>query len=65
MSQEFSFGPAKFYFWQPRRNFSDKVTIKIHLLSKKNGKVYVLKVISSLNCSYGHVEASFNKPVKK
>ena len=45
MSQEFSFGPANFYFWQPRRIFSDKVSIKIPSLSKKNGKVYVLKNI--------------------
>ena len=65
MSQKVSFGPANFFFWQPRRNFSDKASIKILLLSKKNGKVYVLEIISSLKCSYGHVECSFNKPAKK
>ena len=65
MSQKVSFGPANFYFWQPRRNFSDKASIKILLLSKNNGKVYILKIISSLKCSYGHVECSFNKPAKK
>ena len=65
MSQKVSFGPANFYFWQPRRNFSDKASIKILLLSKNNGKVYILKIISSLKCSNGHVECSFNKPAKK
>ena len=38
MSHEFCFGPANFYFWQPRWIVSDKVLIKIHLLSKKMEK---------------------------
>ena len=48
--------PPKFY---------GQVFEKNRLLSKNNGKVYVLKTISALKCSYGNVECSFNKPAKK